>query len=210
MPHGQPRPRFAAELWRRLLPALLLAGCGATQERAAPPAFSAPAVGPDELVARGDRAAARGDALRAEQYFALAVAEGADRDRVLPRLLESCLSSLRLRAALNYAEPELRRRPDDVELRLLVATIHLSLRQAGAAYRELALLTERAPHVTEAQYLLGVISEELLDDPDQAKSRFRAYLAAAPEGPRAPEVRGRLASLSVSAHTLPFEREVPQ
>src|SRR5262245_23776335 len=95
-----------------------VSGCGAAPEPASP-AKAAPKrpEEPEALFESGRRAAERGDALRAEQYLALALERGYDRGKVVRLLVEVCVRSSRLRAALLHAEPYLRDHPDDHELR---------------------------------------------------------------------------------------------
>ncbi len=176
------------------LSALFAAGCA--KAPAAPPAqATAPkkVEGPEDLYRNGRQASARGDALRAEQYLALALEHGYDRGKVVRALVEVCVKSSRLRAALLYAEPYLRDHPDDHELRYLVAAIHWALGEGEIARRQLALLLRLAPNMGAPHYLLGVLDSEL--DPDGAIRHFENYLEVDPRGSRAAEVRGRLAEL---------------
>jgi tetratricopeptide (TPR) repeat protein len=182
--------------------ALLLAcvSCGASR-----PASLAPGQqgGPDPLEVltaealfqRGHESANRGDTVRAEQYLQLALEKGYDRGRALPVLLNVCLSSGRLRSALNYAEPELRLRPDDAELRYLVASIHWGLGQRHEARDELKQLLRVEPKQAAALYLLGVIEADDFGQDNSAREYFQSYLAAAPRGKHAAEIRNRLSGL---------------
>lgn len=188
----------------RILPAVLMTwmciGCGA----GSPPS---PAAGPEvssdplerqtaeALFQRGRESADRGDTVRAEQYLELALDKGYERNRALPVLLNVCLSSGRLRSALNYAEPELRLRPDDAELRYLVASIHLGLGQRDEARDELEQLLRLSSKHAAALYLLGVVEAEDFGEDASARAHFRSYLEAAPRGKHAAEVRNRLSGL---------------
>ena len=133
--------------------------------------------------------------MRAEQYLELAIDKGYDRRRALPVLLSVCLSSGRLRAALNYAEPELRLRPDDAELRYLVASIHLGLGQREEARDELEQLLRSHPNQTAALYLLGLVEADDFGENTSAREYFQRYLSEAPRGIHAREVRNRLGGL---------------
>ncbi|HKO48564.1 MAG TPA: tetratricopeptide repeat protein [Polyangiaceae bacterium] len=188
----------------RKFPALALflacVGCATTR----PPAAAAGSSGdvdplqrqpPEALFERGEQSAARGDTVRAEQYLQLAIDKGYDRRRALPVLLSVCLSSGRLRAALNYAEPELRLRPDDAELRYLVASIHLGLGQRDEARGELEQLLRSHPNQSAALYLLGVIEADDFGEPALARGYFQRYLSKAPRGAHAPEVQNRLSEI---------------
>lgn len=176
------------------------AACGAGQQPG--PAVN-PGTGSDplqrqsaeSLFQRGRQSADRGDTVRAEQYLELALDKGYARSRVLPVLLSVCLSSGRLRSALNYAEPELRLRPDDAELRYLVASIHLGLGQRDEARDELEQLLRLNPDQAAALYLLGVVEADELGLQLSAREHFESYLRAAPRGKHAAEVRDRLSRL---------------
>jgi len=178
------------------LAALSLSGCGAgaTPE----PAF----VSGDsrnrnaaELFRRGERAAEQGDTVRAEQYLSMALDRGFDEKKVLPIMLRVCLSSSRLRAALNHAEPYLRENPNDRSLRYLVATIHLGLGQLDDARIDLNHLLRLEPSNANAYYLLGVLESGA--HVQEAPKYFRKYLELAPQGEHAIEVRSRLTDLAV-------------
>jgi len=182
--------------------------CGATR----PPPAAAGSPGdadplqrqtPEALFKRGQESAERGDTVRAEQYLQLALDKGYDRRRALPVLLSVCLSSGRLRAALNYAEPELRLRPDDAELRYLVASIHLGLGQRDEARAELEQLLRSHPNQIAALYLLGVIEADDFGDVTLAREYFQRYLSEAPAGTHAPEVRNRLSGIDARRAAAP-------
>ena len=188
----------------RMLPVLALlfacVGCAAAQPPIAA-AGSSDDTDPlqrqtaESLFQRGQESAERGDTVRAEQYLELAIDKGYDRRRALPVLLSVCLSSGRLRAALNYAEPELRLRPDDAELRYLVASIHLGLGQREEARDELEQLLRSHPNQTAALYLLGLVEADDFGENTSAREYFQRYLSEAPRGIHAREVRNRLGGL---------------
>jgi Tetratricopeptide repeat len=181
---------------------LVCAGCGAGRPLS-PATGSGSEVGSDPLqrqtaellFQRGRESADRGDTVRAEQYLELALDKGYDRSRALPVLLSVCLSSGRLRSALNYAEPELRLRPDDTELRYLVASIHLGLGQRDEGRDELEQLLRLNPTHSAALYLLGVVEADDFGDDASARAHFESYLQAAPRGKHAAEIRNRLSGL---------------
>jgi len=153
----------------------------------------------ESLFKRGEQSAEHGDSVRAEQYIELAIDRGYDRGRALPILLSVCLSSGRLRAALNYAEPELRLRPDDAELRYLVASIYLGLSQRDQARDELEQLLRQDSHQPAALFLLGVLEADEFGDDVSARAHFERYLVEAPSGKHAPEARMRLSGLAARA-----------
>ncbi len=147
------------------------------------------------LAAEGERAALRGDTVRAEQYLALAVERGYDERRALPLLLSVCIRGSRLRSALNHAEPYLRDHPDDQSLRYLVATLDVSLGDEAGARRELEALLRGDPAHGAALYLLGTL--ELDREPERAADLFRSYLEKEPDGPHAADVREQLRDLDL-------------
>jgi tetratricopeptide (TPR) repeat protein len=192
-----------------IIAVLLLPACAAGPKRATDASVGrTPTVAtPDaaELAERGRIAASRGDSVRAEQYLALAIERGADQRELLPLLLSVCVSSSRMRAALDHAAPYLEQHPEDDSLRYLIATIHVALGQTEEARASLELLLHRDPQSPEAHYLLGVLDAQ--DAPETAREHFRAYLDVAPRGRHAAEVRSRLSELLVREQRL-ARREV--
>jgi tetratricopeptide (TPR) repeat protein len=171
---------------------LSLTAC-AHHARQAPAAPSGPdSSAGDVAYARARALLAAGDTLRAEQYALLALRHGHPEREVIVPLVQACLASSRLRAALVYAEPFLRRNPEHVRLRYLVATVHLGLGHASIAERELARVSARWPDLPEAHYLRGVIARDAFGDLDAARMRFERDLALAPDGGHAPELRAWL------------------
>lgn len=173
----------------------LLAGCGGSALQPAEDAGKAETRSGAELFRRGEEAAKQGDTVRAEQYLSMALERGYSEKQVLPIMLRVCLSSSRLRAALNHAEPYLREHPNDQSLRYLVATIHLGLGQLDEARFELGHILRVDPNYPKAHYLLGVL--ESGGNSDVAALHFRKYLEVAPTGEHAVEVRSRLTDLAV-------------
>ena len=178
------------------LVALSLSGCGAdaTPEPASASSDST-SRNAAELFRRGEQAAEQGDTVRAEQYLSMALDRGFDEKKVLPIMLRVCLSSSRLRAALNHAEPYLRENPNDRSLRYLVATIHLGLGQLDDARIDLNHLLRLESSNANAYYLLGVLESGA--HVQEAPKYFRKYLELAPQGEHAIEVRSRLTDLAV-------------
>jgi len=178
------------------LAALSLSGCGAgTTAEPASPSSDSTSRNAAELFQRGEQAAEQGDTVRAEQYLSMALDRGFDEKKVLPIMLRVCLSSSRLRAALNHAEPYLRENPNDRRLRYLVATIHLGLGQLDDARIDLNHLLRLEPNNTNAYYLLGVLESGA--HVQEAPKYFRKYLELAPQGEHAIEVSSRLTDLAV-------------
>jgi len=149
-----------------------------------------------ELSKRGREAMRAGDSIRAEHYFALAIQNGYDESELLPELLTACLLTNRLRSALNYAEPALRKHPADSVLRYLVATVHLGLGQIQFAKQELETLLRHQPQFADAHFLLGML--ELSLNEGEAERHFRVYLKLAPRGNKTSEALEHIEQLQYS------------
>jgi len=151
----------------------------------------------DELFARAMSLAQGGDLVRAEQYIVAAMQQGYPEERALPTLLRVCVAASRMRVALGYAEPYLRRNPDDWPLRYLVASIHAGLGDLAAAQSELERVVEGAPDRPKPRYLLAKV---LLEQGEiaAAEGHMRHYLTIAPEGEYAREIEDRLARVSAT------------
>ena len=176
----------------------LACGCGKTAVQNDPTSAASAATRDDNaqrLFQLGRKAAQSGDSIRAEQYLSLAIEAGLDQRKALPILLSVCLQGSRLRSALDHAEPYLLQHPEDVSLRYLVATIHLSLGQIDAARLNLEELLRSEPNNAEAHYLLGVL--DMGSASAELAEHFRVYLTLAPRGKRAAEARGRLLEMQV-------------
>lgn len=158
---------------------------------------AAPEQGPgnaDELAAQGRAALRRGDPTRAEQYFKLALEKGGVQTELVKLLVQTCIAQSRLRAALNYADPYLIEHPEELALRYLVATIHLSLGHEADAHRHLVILTRRAPDYPDAHFLLGLMLERA-ERTAAARRSYEQYLVLAPTGELAAEARDHLLNL---------------
>ena len=155
----------------------------------------------EELYRRGLIVARAGDYTRAEQYMAASMNRGHPPEVVLPSLLEICIESSRMVAALEYAEPYLEQHPSMWSLRLLTASIHMGLGHFDRARSELERVVRDAPEeAAQAHYFLGVIYRDELDDSDLSATHFAHYLALAPQGPHQEEARAG----------VPTEGTVPQ
>lgn len=142
-----------------------------------------------ELLKQSEDYARAGDWIRAEQYLALALEQGADSAHVTRRLVDACVRGQRYRAAASHAERELSRHPEDVRLRLIRAVLLLGLDDAASAARELEQLLAIEPEHVLAHFVLGSLQREQLRDPVSADQHFRAYLALAPRGAHAERAR---------------------
>jgi tetratricopeptide (TPR) repeat protein len=168
-----------------LLVFVVLTGCTRNLPQRDP--AGRPAVHVD-LTVQGKQLAEAGDYVRAEQYLAGALEAGGDVDAVLPVLLRVCVASERYEAALAYAERYEPLARNSAQLELVLAALQLSVGQVDAARRSLeaVLAQEENP---QAHYMLGDLYYHTLQDFSAADNHFRQYLALAPDGPHAANVR---------------------
>ena len=195
--HAPPRPvGWPSGTTLALLTLAALGGCGSatSQQHAAAPS-DGPGTGDPlrrvtakQLYDRGAVVAQLGDAVRAEQYLTAAIERGYPEERALPLLLQVCLKSHRLAAALHYGEPYLKLHPDDVHLRYLMSAVHLGMGHIDRASAELAQVLSRAPDHAAAHYLRGAIARDHAAAPAETAAHFHAYAKLAPEGVHADEV----------------------
>lgn len=146
----------------------------------------------DKLLARGRAFADIGDYTRAEQYLMSAIEAGADPKVVLPLLLKICVADQRIWVAIAYAEPHLRRNPDDFRLRFVVASLYSSIGDPKIAREHLEHVVAMKPDHADAHYALAVLHRDDEHDPVLADAHFREYLRVEPRGPHAAEARGAL------------------
>ncbi len=176
-----------------------MAACAAHAPPVQPSPTEAAEAASKELFDQGSRLARQGDSVRAEQYLAAALREGYDAEQVLPLLMRVCLLESRLRAALNHATPYLKKHPDAVWLRYLVATVYLGLEQPQRAKEHLLLIERQTPKHGRTQYLLGLTEWEGFKNQAATEAHFREYLKLEPQGPYAPEVEEWLRSQTAAA-----------
>lgn len=143
-----------------------------------------------------------GDSVRAEQYLAAALDGGYPADKGLPALLDVCLAADRYETALYYARRQLGRDPKNWRLRYFVATLHLATGQHERAIEEAERVVDEQPKFPDAYVLLGLLARDELRDVAAARRMFRRYLALAPAGPRADDVRRYLHKLEQPRMTL--------
>lgn len=166
-----------------------LAACGG-HSTAKPPRSPDPlkTASADLLLRRGRAFAEAGDTIRAEQYLVAASRRGAkDRD-VVPALMDACIKGQRYRTALAHAERFLARRPRDIRLRQLTASLYLATGEVEQAREALEYLVEDEPDRAQPHYLLAMAHQQL-DDSDSAARELRVYLDLEPSGPLAREAR---------------------
>ena len=147
---------------------------------------------PDKLLARGRAFESVGDLVRAEQYYAAAIQEGADAKEVLPLLLRVCIDGRRYRVAIEYAEPYLKKHPADWKLRLVVAALYGGIGEPAIERAELEQVLAVNPNEATGHYALAVLLRDQYDDLVGADAHFREYLRLDPEGDHADEAKASL------------------
>jgi tetratricopeptide (TPR) repeat protein len=170
----------------------LLFACHSTSQSEAQAANDAHALNnpkPEDLHALGSGFARSGDSVRAEHYFNAALEAGYPEAKGFPDLISACIAGGRLRSALSYAEPRLRRHPSDVRLRYLIATLYLGLGQVDRAQHHLDTVLSIDANDVEAHYLLASLQDEHLHNEPAARKHFEAYLALLPKGEHSEEVK---------------------
>ncbi|APR84465.1 Hypothetical protein A7982_09814 [Minicystis rosea] len=150
---------------------------------------------PEKLLARGRAFAAVGDLSRAEQYFASAMEHGADPAVAMPLLLRVCAEARRYRAGIDYAEPQLKKHPNDHRLRFVVASFYATIGESTSAREELERVVKQKPDFAPAHYALAVVLRDDAGDVVSADRHFREYLRIEPRGAHAEEARSSLLKL---------------
>jgi tetratricopeptide (TPR) repeat protein len=146
----------------------------------------------DKLLERGAAFAAVGDLTRAEQYLAAALDAGGDAEKILPLLLRVCVEAEKYRVAADYARDYLRRKPDNVALRMLLGSLEAAIGNRQAAREEMRWVIERQPSNADAHFELALLLRDDNIDLEEANLHFREYLRLTPTGSRAPEARAAL------------------
>jgi len=114
---------------------------------------------------------------------------------VLPLLLRVCAEERRYRAAIDYAEPQLKKHPDDFRLRFVVASFYTTIGETATARDELERIAKDRPEFAPAHFALGVILRDEAGDVISADGHFREYLRLSPRGAHADEARASLLKL---------------
>jgi predicted Zn-dependent protease len=144
------------------------------------------------LLDRGRGFAAVGDTTRAEEYLAASLDAGADPKVALPLLLQVCVQTGRYRAAIQHAENQLRRHPDDVRTRFVLGTLYAAVGDAKDATSSLEEVVQVRPNDSKAHYALAVLARDSDNDAVKADLHFREYLRIEPNGDHAEEARASL------------------
>lgn len=156
-----------------------------------------------ELVESGQRAARRGDWIRAEQYYQSALAAGVESEALTRMSINACVRAGRYRAASEHAERYLQTHPDSSEVRYLLGALLLALSEPGPAFEQLRTVVSSAPEHAQAHYALGVLHREFMGDGPTAIDHFEEYLRLAPRGAYAARVRVVLKLLASQIEVQP-------
>jgi tetratricopeptide (TPR) repeat protein len=143
-------------------------------------------------LALGDRAAAGGDWLRAEQYYERAEALGAASATVVPRLVRVLVQAQRYDEALARCKRRLGAAPADRATRLVAAAILTALDRPREAEHELTTLQRTRPDDPNPYLALGKLYRDSFGDAGRARAMFERYLVLAPHGEEADAIRYQL------------------
>jgi Flp pilus assembly protein TadD len=175
--------------------ASLLWGCGGSTPGSDPArtlAIVQKGEDPKKLLDRARAFAAVGDTSRAEQYFAAAIAHGADEAVVIPQLVKVCVRDGRYELAIDYAQRYAQQHPSDSRIRYLLGTLYAAIGDGGRARRELEFVVTAKPDDAEPHWALAKVLLDEAKDPALAEDQFREYLRLAPTGTHAEEARASI------------------
>ena len=150
---------------------------------------------PDDMpvnLTLGDRAAAVGDYLRAEQYYRRAQALGAKPAEIVPRILKALVLARRYDEALALCRDRLEAEPQDRPTRLVAAAILEALERPVEAERELDVLVKTRPEDPHPYLALGKLYRDSYHDRTRAKQMFEKFLSLAPKSSEADAIRYEL------------------
>ena len=157
------------------------------------------------LFERAQAASIAGDYIRAQQYYTASMARGQDPTEVMPLLIEACIQGRRYETALSHAQSELRRMPESLQLRLMVAALHMALgdkEKAEWELRKILLMGESSTESSaEAHFALGSL---LWGGPDGSRARehLRRYVELEPMGAHVIDAKLMLATETSAQGTL--------
>jgi tetratricopeptide (TPR) repeat protein len=174
----------------------LLAGCAANgpNEKQASPLEKKLSDNPNDRAVNlrlGEEAEATGDTLRAEQYYLRAEALGVPEDEMIPRLLRVLVKAQRYDEALEKCKKRLDVKPEDRATRYVEAALYMAVDRPKEAEKELDSLVRTKPDDADAYLALGRLYKDIGDQ--RARPMFEKYLALAPNGEAAAQVRYELA-----------------
>jgi uncharacterized protein HemY len=174
---------------------LFLAACGPrtpAEKAQADIALMQSEATPDKLLDRGRGFAAVGDTTRAEEYLVAALEAGANPKEVLPLLMSVCVQTGRYRSAIQHAENQLRKHPDDVRTKFVLGTLYAAVGENKEARTTLEAVVVARPNDSKAHYALAVLARDVDNDFVVADEHFREYLRLEPTGAHAEEAKASL------------------
>lgn len=160
----------------------LSAACAGTQPRSTTAEDETPPLTEGQLTAVADVLDQRGDVVRAEQYWRLALEQGADANTVLPQLLAAFVRDKQYRLALQHAKEYLRLNPNADGLRLLTGTIYEAVGNYSAAVEQYQIVAARRQAHADVHYVLAEALQKQGSSHMEADAHFRKYLELAPDG----------------------------
>jgi tetratricopeptide (TPR) repeat protein len=155
---------------------------------------------PARMIEYGKGFAAVGDLTRAEEYFTAALEAGGDETVITPMLLRVCIQDGRYRVAIQYGETFIRKHPNDVRTRFVLATLYLAISDNVDARAQFERVLAAKPEDADAHFALAVLMRDSQEDLLSADHHFREYLRLKPGGAHAEEAQ---ASLLKSVTTEP-------
>ncbi len=197
----------------------LLVACTAQHpHRTTPPPADPIASAPASLLrGQGLAYARRGDLVRAQQYLAAAKLKGFDPRIVVPELVKVCVAGSRLRAALLYAEPYLRRHPEDAGMSYVVGTIHIALGNIQRASEHLTGALRGNEIMVDAAFSLAVLAAKE-GKIEEERDHLQHYLELRPNGRFSVRAKVMLAKVTLAqadpeghetVETVPAELSTP-
>lgn len=168
------------------------AGCAAAQQVPTTPQPEKPPLTETQLVAVAGALDQRGDVVRAEQYWTLALSQGAQAKAVLPKLMAAFVRDRQYRLALQYASEHLRKHPSDTKLRLLTGAIYEAVGDYAAAVQNYELVLGQEPRRADVHFVLAEVLRSSGADRARADLHYRKYLELAPHGPYAERAEATL------------------
>jgi len=166
-------------------------GCATLQRPPATPQREAAPLTQSQLIEVASALDQRGDLVRAEQYWTLALAQGAQPKHVLPPLMAACLRDRQYRLALQYGNDQLRRHPNDDKLRLLTGTLHEAVGDYPAAVEQYQAVLQQQPTRADVHYLLAQALQKG-GAHAQADLHYRKYIELEPNGAYAERAQASL------------------
>lgn len=162
--------------------AAVASGCAAAPPKATTPQREKPALTDSQLVEVAGALDQRGDVVRAEQYWTLALAQGAQAKLVLPKLMAAFVRDRQYRLALQYASEHLRKHPSDAKLRLLAGAIYEAVGNYPAAVQNYETVLSQEPERSEVHFFLAEALRSSGGDRARADLHYRKYLELEPHG----------------------------